>query len=158
MTMLLLLTTLTLGLVATGATAQPGPSGAIDTPTPTLTIRNRVCPTEFTGADYYQACAEPIPNMEFALTAPLTAPLTAFALTDAVGVVTFADLPPGTYEVTGGPPGEFVQNAIACRLTNDPTVARPYLPRHNRAIGVTLVEADITCEWYSIPEDLRGDG
>lgn len=154
MTMLLFLTTLTLGLVATGATTHPGASGAIDTPSPTLTIRNRACPTEYTGADYFQACTEPVANMGFELTAPLY----LFALTDAAGVATFAELPSGTYEVTGGPPGEFVENAIACRLTNDPTTARPYLPRNNRAIAVTLVESDITCDWYSIPFDLRGDG
>jgi hypothetical protein len=141
-------------LMSTGLTAQPAASGQFGAPTPSLTIRNRVCPVEFSGADYYQACTEPVANMEFALTAPFT----AFGLTDAAGVITFANLPSGTYEVTGGPPGEFVQNAISCRLTYDPTTARPYLPRHNRAIAVTLVESDITCDWYSIPFDLRGDG
>ena len=154
MFVLLRLAILLLGLVSTGAIAQPAALGEVGAATPTLTVRNRVCPVEFTGADYFQACTEPAPNLTFELTAPVT----ASALTDASGVVTFTDLPPGTYELTGGPPGEFVQNAIACRLTNDPSTARPFLPRHNRAIGVTLVESDITCDWYSIPFDMRGDG
>ncbi len=154
MTPLPLLALLVLGFISVGATAPLAGSGEAAAPSPSLTIRNRVCPVGFTGADYFQACTEPVANMEFELTAPIS----VFARTDVTGVITFAELPSGTHEVTGGPPGEFVQNAIACRLTYDPTTARPYLPRDNRSIAVTLVESDITCDWYSIPEDLRGNG
>ncbi len=159
MTLILLLALLIFGFFTVGSTTEAVPEttmavAAAHPGAPSLTIANWVCPLEFTGASYAQDCDLPVPDMEFAITAPLS----AIAFTDASGTVTFAHLPPGTYEVTGGPPGEFVQNAIACHVTGDESLAHPFLPRHNLAIGVTLTDTDITCDWYSIPEDHRGDG
>lgn len=158
MTLLVLLTMLLLGFFTVGSSTATVPETAMsvaaaDPTAPSLTIHNWVCPSEFSGASYAQDCDMPIPDMEFAITEPLS----QTAITDATGAVTFADLPPGTYEVTGGPPGEFVQNAIACHVTTDETLAHPFLPRHNLAIGVTLADTSVTCDWYSIPENLRGD-
>lgn len=159
MTLLLLLILLLLGFFTVGTATEAVPEttmavAAVDPAAPSLTIANWVCPLEFTGASYAQDCDVAVPDMEFAITAPLF----EIGFTDATGAVVFANLLPGTYEVTGGPPGEFVQNAIACHVTADESLAHPFLPRHNRAIGVTLTDTDITCDWYSIPEDHRGDG
>ncbi|MDQ3694675.1 MAG: hypothetical protein M3464_13765 [Chloroflexota bacterium] len=122
----------------------------------TLTIHNWACPVAYDGAAYALDCQEPVVNLDFSITAPAAHAQSAF--TDATGTVAFANLPPATYEVTGGPPGEFVQNAIACHLTDEAASAVPFFPRDNRAIGVTLTDTDVTCDWFSIPEDLRGDG
>ncbi|MBA2520676.1 MAG: prealbumin-like fold domain-containing protein [Chloroflexia bacterium] len=134
----------------------PGAAPAANGHALTLTISNRACPVAYAGANYAQDCQEPIANMEFAITAPAAQAQTL--TTDPTGAVTFADLPAATYEVTGGPPGEFVQNAITCRLTDGKTGAVPFFPRDNRAIGVTLTDTAVICHWFSVPEDLRGDG
>lgn len=136
-----------------------GPRALPDEPIADLTIHNLVCPADFTGANYAADCVEPVAGLDFELSGPITdgSPLIATATTDASGTVTFRDLPAATYEVSGGPPGEFVQNAITCYVTDLERLALPFLPRHNRAIGVTLVDTDISCDWYSIPENLRGD-
>jgi hypothetical protein len=171
MTLLLALILLILGFfsvgtteTATGATpVRPATAAAPrtnpDEPIADLTIRNLVCPADFTGANYAADCVDPVVGLDFELTGPLSdgSPVIAVATTDASGTVTFTDLPANTYEVSGGPPGEFVQNAITCYVTDLERLALPYLPRNNRAIGVTLVDTDITCDWYSIPENLRGD-
>jgi hypothetical protein len=137
----------------------PGVRTTPDEPIADLTIHNWVCPADFTGANYAADCVDPVVGLDFELTGPLSdgSPVIAVATTDASGTVTFTDLPANTYEVSGGPPGEFVQNAITCYVTDLERLALPYLPRNNRAIGVTLVDTDISCDWYSIPENLRGD-
>jgi hypothetical protein len=158
MTLFLLLAMLVLGSFTRG----PAAATVAETPQPiagtsgtaTLTIRNLACPVEYAGTNYAQDCASPVANLDFSITAPIS----RTGLTDPAGVVTFADLPPATYEITGGPPGEFVQNAIACHLTaDDATTAIPILPRDNRSIGATLAGTDLTCDWYSVPYDLRGN-
>lgn len=173
MSLLLALILLLLGLFTVGTSevlSEPPPERPATAPMPEvrtipdepiadLTIHNWVCPADFTGANYAIDCVEPVAGMEFELLGPITdgSPQIATAITDATGTVTFRDLPAATYDVTGGPPGEFVQNAITCYVTDLERLALPFLPRHNRAIGVTLVDTDISCDWYSIPENLRGD-
>jgi hypothetical protein len=163
MLLLLFLLMLLLGLVTAApvaTVAQPPVPAPVSEPASgaynaaTLTIQNFACPVEYGGVSHAQDCDAPVANLEFALTAPVTLTGT----TDAAGVVAFTNLPPGTYELTGGPPGEFVDNAIACHDTDALAIAVPIRPRDNRAIAVTLADTDVTCRWYSIPLDLRGDG
>lgn len=158
--MMTLLWLLLLALIGLASGAPAGIAPATETAplaaNLTLTIQNRVCPVAYADASYVQDCPDPIANMEFTITAPATHVQTA--ATDPAGAVTFANLPAGPYEITGGPPGEFVQNAISCHLTGGDRGAVPFFPRDNRAIGLTLGTANVTCDWYSIPEDLRGDG
>ena len=121
---------------------------------PALTIRNVACPVSYTGPDFAADCHSPVANMEFTLALPPD--VVSTGLTDPAGIVSFTGLAADLYEIRGGPPGEFVENAIACHLTADPTVAVPYFPQDNQTIRLAIT-TDLSCDWFSAPEDLRGE-
>ena len=121
----------------------------------TLTIHNRRCPLEYGGTDFYGAChGNPVPRMPFGLAGPATRE----AKTGANGNVTLANLPPGAYEVWGGPPGDFVRNAMFCAPASAPGTPFPFTQTGNIEIAFDLAAADdVICDWYSVPE-YRGTG
>lgn len=133
----------------------------------TLTVINRICPVSYLGPDFATDCASPGANLEFTLSRfPDTGTITTqdaiaagamTATTDAAGAAVFAGLTSGRYELRGGPPGEFVENAILCHATADPAQLLPVFAQDNQTIHLGLIETDLTCAWYSAPEDLRGD-
>jgi len=120
----------------------------------TLTIHNRVCPLESEGPDFFGVCHDdPIAGMPFFVDGPIT----RHATTDADGNATFARLPPARYAVVGGPPGDFVRNAIFCAPAAAPGTPFPFVETSIVGIEIDLAAGDdVVCDWYSVPEDRRG--
>ncbi|MGH2604619.1 MAG: LPXTG cell wall anchor domain-containing protein, partial [Dehalococcoidia bacterium] len=78
--------------------------------------------------------------------------------TDGAGDVTFGALPAGTYEISGGVPGEFADTFVYCSINEDPNNV---IPVTGTAIGVSIDVAEgaaVICDWYNIPIDLSGNG
>lgn len=123
--------------------------------TASVTIQNRACPLEFRGTDYFGECHDdPIPRMPFLVNGPVSRQVE----TDTTGDGTFAALPPGTYEIVGGPPGDFVRNTIRCGPATAPGTRFPFRRISNSGIEVDLAAGDqVICDWFSVPE-YRGTG
>ena len=115
--------------------------------TGSVTITNLLCPTGYGGTDHAADCTEVIdPPLPFEISGPSS----ASGEPDVSGVVTFDGLAAGTYTVTGGVPGEFAEAVIECQGAE--TMSQD---------GVILTleiaeEAEVTCSWWNIPEDLSG--
>jgi hypothetical protein len=117
---------------------------------PSLTIHLRRCPFEFQGSDYFGTChEEPIPDTTFTVRGADTAD----AVTDTGGNVTIAGLSPGRYVVSGGPPGDFVRNAIYCARAARPGDRFPFTRLGTVEIALDLwPDEDVICDWFSVPE------
>lgn len=134
---------------------------AVPTVTPlpepaSLSIQILSCPVAYDGSDYAADCVEPVSDV----TLDLSSATGAFGqgTTGSDGTIGFVDLIPDTYSLTGGPPGEFAQQVVACGNSAGSleTGASDAL-----AAGATFaVESGdaVSCQWYVIPEDLRGEG
>jgi Bacterial TSP3 repeat/Prealbumin-like fold domain len=155
------------GAEATFVTAIVGPEvllelaqAATPTPTPTpepasLLVQALACPVAYEGTNYAADCAEPLADITFDLSAATGS--SGQATTGADGTVTFVDLLPDTYTLTGGVPGEFANQVVQCAADAGSV---PSSPSQTEAPGATLTLDDgdaVTCRWYVIPEDLRGE-
>jgi hypothetical protein len=153
------------GAEATFVTAIVGPEVVADqaqaaTPTPTpepasLVVQALACPVAYEGTDYAAECVEPLADVVFDLSAATGS--SGQATTGADGTVTFVDLIPDTYTLTGGVPGEFASQIVECAAEAGSV---PSAPAPTEAPGATLTLDDgdiVTCRWYVIPEDLRGE-
>ncbi|MFL5759304.1 MAG: hypothetical protein ACJ789_06175 [Thermomicrobiales bacterium] len=124
------------------------------TGTSSITIHNRICPTGYTGTAYFADChGNPqTSHLEFTIDGPMTE---TFATGDD-GNVAFQALPAGTYDISGGVPGEFASTVVYCSANDDP----------NNQVATTMTgtgysleladNSDVICDWYNIPEDLSG--
>jgi hypothetical protein len=159
---------------ATFVTAIIGPEVLLDlaqeavTPTPTATpaatptleaaslvVQALSCPVAYEGTDYAADCAEPLADIAFDLSAASGS--SGQATTGADGTVTFVDLAPDTYTLTGGVPGEFANQVVQCAADAGSV---PSSRSQTEAPGATLTLDDgdaVTCRWFVIPEDLRGE-
>ena len=153
------------GAEATFVTAIVGPEVPLSlaqdagTPTPelaSLTVQALACPVAYQGAQYATDCVEPVAEIVFDLTA---AAGTSFqGTTGADGAVVFTDLTPDTYTLSVGAPGEFAEQAVECASETGPAPTEASQTSTPGAV-VTLVAADVvTCNWYVVPENLRGEG
>ena len=155
------------GAEATFVTAIVGPEVLLDlaqaaTPTATpapeaasLVVQALACPVAYEGTNYAADCVEPLADVVFALSAATGS--SGQATTGADGTVTFVDLIPDTYTLTGGVPGEFATQVVQCAADAGSV---PSSPSQTEAPGATLTLDDgdaVTCHWYVIPEDLRGE-
>lgn len=155
------------GAAATFVTAVVGPEVLLDlaqratptaTPTPepaSLVVQALACPVAYEGTAYAADCVEPLADIAFDLSTATGS--SGQATTGADGAVTFVDLAPDTYTLTGGVPGEFANQVVECA---DETGAVPTEAAQTQAPGATLTLDDgdaVTCRWYVIPEDLRGE-
>ncbi|MCC2628748.1 MAG: hypothetical protein K0S14_2398 [Thermomicrobiales bacterium] len=154
------------GTEATFVTAIVGPEvlleqaqeAATPTPTPTpasLIVQALSCPVAYEGTNYAADCVEPLADITFDLSAATGS--SGQATTGADGTVTFVDLVPDTYTLTGGVPGEFANQVVQCAAEAGSV---PSSPSPTEAPGATLTLDDgdaVTCRWYVIPEDLRGE-
>ena len=101
-----------LGLILGGAQAASAQDA-----TSSIEIHNRACPTEYAGSDLFGDCHDnPIADLPFTIDGPVSATQNA----DADGNTIFADLPAGSYEMSGGAPGDFADAYIYCSLADDP--------------------------------------
>lgn len=138
-------------LLAQSCLTSPA-TGAQDD-TATLTIHNRECPIEYPGTDFYDRCHDtPIAGMDYFVDGPVSEQDT----TDDHGNVTFTNLPPGTYEVSGGPSGDVMRNTIFCASAAAVETPVPALQTATTRLVLDLAPGNqIICDWYSVPE-LRG--
>jgi len=109
---------------------------------------------EYSGDTIFEDChgTPQDSNLEFTIDGPST----ATAATDDEGNVTFANLAAGTYNISGGVPGDFASTVVWCSINEDPdTLFQPT----DTDTGVSVEVADgenIICDWYNIPFDLSG--
>ena len=130
-------------------TATPAPEPA------SLVVQALACPVAYEGTTYAADCVEPLADIVFDLTAATGS--SGQATTGADGTVTFVDLAPDTYTLTGGVPGEFATQVVQCAADAGSV---PSSPAQAEAPGATLTLDDgdaVTCHWYVIPENLRGE-
>ncbi len=147
--------TFVLAIIGPDITARRPPA-ATPTPSPTpapalgaLTLQALACPVAYAGDQYGADCVEPLADVAFGLFGAATG-FTAEGTTGADGFTGFADLQPDSYTISGGVPGEFATRVIACDA--DSAAA-------DQGATVTIeAGSNVTCTWYVIPEDLRGDG
>jgi hypothetical protein len=155
------------GAEATFVTAIVGPEVLLElaqaaTPTPTpalepasLVVQALSCPVAYEGTDYAVDCVEPLADIAFDLGAATGS--SGQATTGADGTVTFVDLLPDTYTLTGGVPGEFATQVVQCAADAGSVPSSP-APTEAPGANLTLDDGDaVTCRWYVIPEDLRGE-
>lgn len=91
----------------------------------------------------------PLARMPFSVAGPTDREAT----TGADGNVGLAGLPPGEYSVLGGPPGDFVRNAIFCAPASAPGTPFPSAPSGTTGIEIDLAaDDDVLCDRYSVPE------
>jgi hypothetical protein len=120
-----------------------------------LVVQALSCPVAYDGTDYATECVEPLTDITFDLSAASGS--SGQATTPADGTVTFVDLTPDTYTLTGGVPGEFATQVVQCTADAGSV---PSSPSRTETPGATLTLDDgdaVTCHWYVIPEDLRGE-
>ncbi len=137
--------------------AQEAEPTATPTPEPaSLTVQVLACPAAYEGSSYATDCVEAVPDV----TIDLSSATGAFAqgTTAGDGTISFVELIPDTYSLTSGVPGEFARQVVGC--ANDAgtleTGASDAL-----AAGATFAVASgdaVSCQWYVVPEDLRGEG
>jgi hypothetical protein len=155
------------GAEATFVTAIVGPEVLVDltqraTPTATpapepasLVVRALSCPVAYEGTDYAADCVEPLADIAFDLSAASGS--SGQVTTGLDGTVTFVDLIPDTYTLTGGVPGEFATQVVECAAEAGSVPSSPS-PTEAPGATLTLDEGDaVTCSWYVIPDDLRGE-
>jgi hypothetical protein len=155
------------GAEAAFVTAIVGPEVLLDlaqraTPTATpalepasLVVQALSCPVAYDETSYAVDCTEPLADIAFDLSA--VSGSSGQATTGADGTVTFVNLLPDTYTLTGGVPGEFATQVVECAAESGSV---PSSPSQTQAPGATLTLDDgdaVTCHWYVIPEDLRGE-
>jgi hypothetical protein len=125
------------------------------TGTSAIIIHNRICPTGYAGNDIFGTChGNPQDShLDFTIEGPVTE---TFATGDD-GNVAFQVLPAGTYNISGGVPGEFASTVVYCSVQDEPD---NQVPATQTDIGYSIELADDTtviCDWYNIPEDLSGN-
>jgi hypothetical protein len=155
------------GAEATFVTAIIGPEVLVEqaqqaTPTATpaadqasIVVQALSCPVAYEGTNYAADCVEPLADIAFDLSAATGS--SGQAITGPDGTVTFVDLTPDTYTLTGGVPGEFATQVVQCAADAGSV---PSSSSQTETPGVTLTLDDgdaVTCHWFVIPEDLRGE-
>ena len=131
------------------------PAAATVEPTSSITIHNRICPTEYDGSDFFGDCHDnpQTSNLEFTIDGPVT----DTRATDNEGNVVFPELPGGTYQISGGVPGEFADTFVYCSDAADPGTV--FVSTTALIVSLDLPDVtDVICDWYNIPVDLSGNG
>ncbi len=140
---------LTLAQVAE-PTATPLPEPA------SLTVQMLACPVAYEGTSYGADCVEPVPDV----TIDLNSATGAFAqgTTAGDGTISFVELIPDTYTLSGGVPGEFAQQVVACANAAG-TLETGASDTLASGATFTVESGDaVSCQWFVIPEDLQGEG
>lgn len=143
----LLLMLLTLLAFPAAPMAAQGTTG-----TSSVEIHDRLCPTDYTGDTYFADCHGTSAGADVPFT--IANGVTKDGTTDADGNVSFADLPAGTYTITGGAPGEFTNRFVYCSIGEDTATSREEIPVTDVTTGVRLelpADTAVICDWYTIP-------
>lgn len=148
--LLVLLFTMLATLAASPATsAQAGDSS--------IEVHNRICPQGYQGQNYFEDCHDnpPDPGLSFTFTNGVTREGT----TDASGNIGFANLPAGTYTITGGAPGAYTEYYVYCAVGTEADPNQEQIPVEYVTGGVQFylpADTNVICDWYTIP--LAQDG
>lgn len=132
-----------------GATAQTGDSS--------IEVHNRLCPTEYEGENWFEDCHSNVPDPGLPFT--FSNDVTREGTTNEDGNVGFANLPAGTYTITGGVPGEFADHVVYCAIGTEAESNQDQIPVEYVTGGVQLdlpANTNVICDWYEIPYDLQG--
>jgi hypothetical protein len=122
--------------------------------TASITIHNRLCPTGYTGNQLFADChGNPQDsNLDFTIDGPVTE---TFGTGDD-GNVAFQLLAAGTYNISGGVPGEFATTVVFCSVDEDPDTLFE-ATETSTGVSVDLEDGtDVICDWYNTPIDLSG--
>ncbi|MBW3633017.1 MAG: hypothetical protein KY456_08305 [Chloroflexi bacterium] len=117
-----------------------------------VTIHKRLCPTGYGGPDYYETChGNPQEGIAFALDGLRTT-------TGENGNAVFFDLQAGMYTIVEETlPGDAVDFRTYCSVGGVTSREAEY-SEVSGGIELTVPQgATITCDWYNIPADLRGE-
>ncbi len=107
------------------------------------------------GANYAKEC-DPLKGIEFSI-GLVASEFFDSATTDAAGKVAFDGLGSGTYVIAEGIPGDFNRIEVFCAAPGETE------PRDIESDGVNRIEVELgagemlSCDWYNIPADARGD-
>lgn len=115
-----------------------------------LTIHARICPIDEIPGNIYDQCHDsPLEDIEFFVGG-------ASIGTSGSDGNLVADVSGDTVVLSGGAPGDFANNLIYC---SDSDSAEQVLPLTEvvESVEVPMGAAGTTCDWYVIPEDLRGE-
>ncbi|MDP9368809.1 MAG: hypothetical protein M3Q03_11130 [Chloroflexota bacterium] len=120
-----------------------------------LALTAFTCPTGYTGDDYAEDCVDPLADQTFTLSLNAS----EFAVeetTDEDGSLAFADLGSGSYTLMSGIPGDFATSVAFCQDADGTQLASSI--GEPNAVGVEVaVGAEITCQWFVIGDNARGD-
>lgn len=125
--------------------------------TASVTIYNVICPTGYRGDDFFGDCYDtPLPDVSFSLTGA-SAESGVTAVTGSNGFVAFDGIATdGRYVVAEDIPGEFNQSVVYCSANGQPFPVAEAAGTNSIALDLTVAD-DLRCDWYNVPEDLRGD-
>lgn len=125
----------------------------------TVTVHLAACPVEYAGDQFYADChASGVAGINYTLTGPnreVTA-ITTIPADPGPGVVTFTELPAGDYTLAGGPPQDFGSVALYC---SDPITNQPIDTTMEGGVASFSLagQQSVLCDWYFVPEDVRGE-
>ena len=121
-----------------------------------ISIYKTTCPVGYEGEDYFEDCyGNPTDDVTFSLIAD-GAETGLSSTTGSEGYAAFEDLGGGTYTLSEDIPGEFNDFVAFCSAGG---VAFPfdYATDANGIVLDLTTADDIRCDFYNIPEDLRGE-
>ncbi len=122
-----------------------------------VTIYNVVCPAGYGGEDFFGDCYDsPLPDVGFSLTGPGAATGVS-ATTGSDGFVAFDGIASnGRYTIDEDIPGEFNRSFVRCSANGEPFPVGDASGANSVSLDLTVAD-DLRCDWYNVPEDLRGD-
>lgn len=147
--LVLLLTMLATVVASPAASAQSGDSS--------IEVHNRICPQDYQGQNFFEDCHAnaPDPGLPFTFTDGVTREGT----TNENGNIGFANLPAGTYTITGGAPGEFTNYYVYCAVGTEAESNQEQIPVQYVTGGIQLdlpAGTNVICDWYTIPLGQNG--
>lgn len=149
--LILLLAAFAALLTGVPAKAQTGDSS--------IEVHHRVCPTDYTGEAFFQDCHDSMadPGLPFTFSSPA---LTREGTTNDNGNIGFANLPAGTYSITGGAAGESDDYAVFCSVGTEADPSQEQLPVEYIAGGIRFelpATTNVICDWYTVPLSQEGE-
>jgi len=139
----------------------PSPSAApSDAGSSAAAVQVYICPTDYTGDDYLTDCEPTDTQIPVSINPGTTydESQAVSALTEVDGFVTFEGLTPGEYTLALGVPGDFASFYYACF---DVTFGSEVFVKSGDTNTLSFIieqGGDLSCRWYVIPEDARGEG
>lgn len=151
-------------LQSAAETATPPPTGGEQDDAQTvrgvetggsLVVHLALCPPGYDGDAVFDAChGSGISDQPFTLSGPDGSldQTTVVPQTPGPGIVEFTGLSAGSYELAGGPPGDFGRVELYCSLQPDGAQVETSLQSTVATFSIGEGD-DVLCDWYYIPEN-----